>query len=125
MPKRVVAFVLVMTLGTVLFCSTAADAETNALPFYENFEPPWGYQNEWHAFDYPGGGRADCPKNWTLPHSDYCPYDPSNAPGIPASSPNDSWTWGPYKFESWPDRDNGGRVFSGQRSGRQPIWDPM
>lgn len=104
---------------------SAVLAETNALPFYDNFEQGWSFKAEWHAFDYPGGGRTDCPKIWTMPHSDYCPYDPSNAPGIPAAAPNDSWTWGPYKFETWPDLENGGRIFSGTRSGRQPVWDPM
>ncbi|MBI4578208.1 MAG: hypothetical protein HY718_00805 [Planctomycetes bacterium] len=115
---------LSVCIGVVLAAANLR-AETNALPFYDRFEPGWSFQAEWHAFDYPGGGRVDCPSDWTQPHSDYCPYDPSNAPNIPAPGTGASWTWGPYKFETWPDKDNGGRVFSGQRSGRQPIWDPM
>lgn len=125
MCKTTVTSVLVTGVLSFLLSAVAAKAETTALPFYDNFEPPWGFKNEWHAFDYPGGGRADCPRNWTQPHADYCPYDPSNAPGIPNPAPNDSWTWGPYKFETFPDLEHGGRIFSGQRSGRQPIWDPM
>ncbi len=112
----------------VVLAVAEARAETNALPLYEKFEPAggyWDYKVEWHAFDAPANRYTDCPTNWAKPHLDYCPYDPSNAPNIPAPAPSDSWTWGPYKFESWPDKDNGGRVFSGQRSGRQPIWDPM
>jgi len=102
----------------------ALRAETTALPFYENFEPPWDFRDEWHAFDYPGNRNAHCPWPYSLPRQSYCPDDPSNGRHIPAPSPNDSWTWGPYKFETWPDRDNGGHVFSGQRSGRQVTADP-
>jgi len=114
----------VCAVTTAAFLLFAAGA-TATPPFYDNFEPGWDYRVNWHAFDYPGTGRADCPRIWSQPHSAHCPYDPSNAPGIPAPAPQDSWTWGPYKFETWPDKDNGGRVFSGQRSARQPIWDPM
>lgn len=113
-----------VALATILLCPATLFAETFDLPFYENFEPPWPFPGEWHTFDAPANRYTDCPSNWSLPHEDYCPYDPSNGPGIPAPSPNDSWTWGPYKFETWPDLENGGHVFSGQRSGRQPIWDP-
>ena len=92
---------------------------TPELPFYENFEPVhgngnwWDYAVEWQACDAPANRKTTCP------------VDPSLPPNYPNPRPNDSQTWGPYKFESWPDKDNGGIVFSGQRSGRQPIWDPM
>ena len=104
--------------------SSVLEAETYTFPFYSNFEPGWSFKDEWHAFDAPANRYTDCPTNWSKPYQDYCPRDPSNAPGIPAPPTGDSWTWGPYKFETWPDKDNGGRVFSGQRSGRQPIADP-
>lgn len=102
-----------------------SQAATPELPFYENFEPDlFHYQDEWHAFDAPANRYDDCPSDPNQPHLDYCPYDPSLLAGIPNPPPNDSWTWGPYKFETWPDKDTGGHVYSGQRSGRQPIWDP-
>lgn len=100
-------------------------AETTALPFYENFEPDFSWQLEWHAFDYPGNRYTDCPWPYTTePRQDYCPDDPSNGKNIPAPTPNDSYTWGPYKFETWPDAANGGTVYSGERSGRQVTADP-
>jgi hypothetical protein len=121
---------MIRILGTlaaaIIVAASAAslNAETYALPFYDNFEPGWSFKSEWHAFDAPANRYTDCPTNWLKPHQDYCPYDPSNAPNVPVAAPGDSWTWGPYKFETWPDKDNGGRVFSGQRSSRQPVADP-
>lgn len=111
---------ILLPLGAI----STASGQTGEPPFYTNFEPGWNYKDQWHAFDSPANRYEDCPNDWLLPHEDYCPYDPSIAPGMPAPAPGDSWTWGPYKFETWPDLENGGQVFSGQRSARQPIFDP-
>lgn len=108
-----------MLLGAVALAGTmagdtGAKAANPALPFYENFEPVPGQQffkDEWHALEVPFDTECSA-----VPPEDYCPNDPA----MPAPSQG----WGPVKFETWPDVDNGGPVFSGQRSGRQPIFDP-
>lgn len=103
-PARMHRSILV-SCGVVLASAIAVYAATPELPFYENFEPTdgsWGYATEWEACNVLGDPS--------------CPDDP----GLPP----DSATWGPLKFETWPDLDNGGQIYSGQRSGRQPIWDP-
>ncbi len=95
-----------ITFGFQVNSTSAADP---ALPFYENFEPLhhggtgfWDYTIEWLACD--------------TPFDTSCPNDP----GLPGPSQG----WGPVKFETYPDLDNGGEVYAGQRSGRQPISDP-
>ena len=95
-----------LAAAAVLVTAGGANAITYELPFWEDFEPSpehWDWQAEWQACDVLGDPT--------------CPDDP----GLPP----DSAMWGPLKFESWPDIDHGGTVFSGLRSGRQPIWDPM
>ena len=87
-------------------------AITPELPFWEDFEPTdggWGYQQEWQACERYGGDPY-CPNDPLLP---LCRYP------VECSA-----KYGPLKFESWPDAANGGKVYSGLRSGRQPIWDP-
>jgi len=105
------------TVSAVAAMCVPAWAITYELPFYENFEPTpdhWNWTAEWQACDSYGGDP-------------YCPDDPvldappCEGPGYPNEC---SAKWGPLKFESWPDAANGGHVYSGQRSGRQPIWDP-
>lgn len=124
------AGVVIVGLSLVLFPLAGTDlrAETNALPFYENFEPTppapatgggWGFRTEWHAYDAPANHWTDCLDGTIPPDLAYCPDDPSVVFIEPTT------TYGPYKMETWPDKDNGGKVFSGQRSARQPIWDPM
>ncbi|HOW72502.1 MAG TPA: hypothetical protein PKY77_18030 [Phycisphaerae bacterium] len=109
---------LCATLLTTI-AGAALPSATTQLPFYENFEPvkldgtSWSFLTEWLACDSPANRKTTCP------------VDPMLPKGWPNPAPNDAQTWGPYKFETWPDEANGGRVFSGQRSGRQPIWDPM
>ena len=113
-----------MTLGT-----TEVRAETLTLPFYENFEPTppapssggWDWSKEWHAFNTMGdrGYLGPCMTGTIPPDEPRCPWD-----DLALKDVSSTYRWGPLKFESWPDKDNGGHVFSGQRSGRQPTWDP-
>lgn len=98
--------------GVTVMTSTATGT-TPTLPFTENFEPSpdhWDWQAEWYAYDWPG----DRSGNIEDPAFPPCDYPEENCSDV----------WGPYKFESWPDAANGGTVFSGQRSGRQPLQDP-
>ena len=105
------ATILITTFGSLI-------AATPQLPFYENFEPfkrdgtNWNFLTEWLACESPATRKTTCP------------VDPMLPKGWPNPAPNDAQTWGPYKFETWPDKDTGGHVFAGQRSGRQPIQDP-
>ncbi len=106
------ALVKIAATAGVLAAGGNAAAITYELPFYEYFEPSpdhWDWQAEWQACDTCGGDP-------------YCPDDPM----LPMCDPPEecSARYGPLKFESWPDLTHGGTVFSGQRSGRQPIWDP-
>ncbi len=101
------------TVFLVAVVGAQAWAITYELPFYENFEPTpdhWNWTAEWIACDHPGN-RTTCPDDPMLP---LCTYPAENCSAV----------WGPYKFESWPDAANGGVVFSGLRSGRQPLQDP-
>ncbi len=97
--------------AVLMIAGASAHAIDPSLPFFEEFEPDgggWNYHQEWLACEVLGDAS--------------CPNDPS----LPMCSPpaNCSARWGPLKFESWPDAANGGQVYSGLRSGRQPIWDP-
>lgn len=108
--QKVRVLMAALLIGTMAAIASAGNPE---LPFYENFEPlhgeHWNYTIEWEACDVPG--HESCPDDPGLP----LPVDPEDP---------DSRDWGPLKFETWPDVDNGGNVYSGQRSGRQVIADP-
>lgn len=114
MAGRVVSRTLVLTTAFAALAGTdAARGITPELPFYENFEPSpdhWNWLAEWYAYDHPGNRTTYIEDPVLLP----CTYPTQNCSDV----------WGPYKFESWPDAANGGTVYSGQRSGRQPLQDP-
>lgn len=102
-------------LAMAVAMSPAARAEPVVL-LYEDFEPVGGDPGD---CEQENRGHWDWTAQWeacdVLGHPT-CPDDPD----LPA----DSAQYGPLKFESWPDLCAGGQVFSGYRSGRQPIWDP-
>ena len=131
MTRLTVAVIMLSGASLVVLVAGEAEvrAETHSLPFYENFEPTppapadggWNWTKEWHAFDVMGdrGTYGVCHIGTSPPDASRCPDDDLALKGVLPT-----WKWGPLKFESWPDKDTGGHVFSGQRSGRQPSWDP-
>ncbi len=88
---------------SVLLTGTA-DGFTLELPFEEDFEPPWARTEEWASCETP---FTDCPTD-----------DPIVTTGHP------SFGWGPVKFETWRDGPPNDPVYTGERAGRQPIFDP-
>lgn len=103
-----------ITVVAVVAGAAPAWGITYDLPFHEDFEPTpdhWNWTAEWIACDHPGN-RTTCPDDPVLLPCDWTRMNEFSS------------CWGPYKFESWPDAANGGIVFSGLRSGRQPIADP-
>ncbi len=120
-PRRILRRSLIV--AAVLACAGSTAAQGPPLPFYEGFEPVggtpwncsaqdrggWNWMLNWQSCDHSTAG-SECPSDVVLP---IC------------SNPNThSRCWGPFKFESYPDICDGGVVYAGYRSGRQPIADP-
>lgn len=98
------AFRFVGTWLSLLLMAGAVEGFTLELPFEEDFEPGWPRLEEWASCETPG---TDCPTD-----------DPIIVPG------SDSYPYGPLKFETWYEGPPHDPVYAGQRSGRQPIFDP-